>query len=270
MWSRFVETSEVSCLNRSGGRPTRVSPETLELIERGRDAWRMSGGAVDPSVLGAVIRAGYDDSFERVGDHEGTSPLRLGAAEVRIEGDHVVVPAGVGFDPGGIGKGLAADRVTAETMVLGADGVCVNMGGDVRVEGVAPDGGTWTVSVHHPWLESPLARIGLAGGAVATSTTLRRRWSVGGQSRHHLIDTQTGRPSDTDLNLATVVAAEAWAAEVLAKAVVLRGSGCPFDNLGGTGAQGLAVGDDGRVHATAGFSDFLGAGRLPASIRTAS
>ena len=269
-WSRFIDESEISRLNRAGGRPTTVSPETLELIERSLDAWRISGGAFDPTVLGSVIRAGYDRSFEQLGGRSGWSRLRFGAAELAVHGDEVTVPEGVGFDPGGIGKGLAADRVVAEMTGLGAEGICVNMGGDVRVKGTGPDPAAegWTVSVLHPWREEPMALLGIgpAGGAVATSTTLKRRWAVAGEERHHLIDPQTGLPSDSDLNLASVVAGEAWAAEVLAKAVLLRGSDHPFDTLGGTGAEGLAVDVAGRVQRTAGLAAFLGAADLPARI----
>src|SRR5262249_49606201 len=84
--------------------------------------------------------------------------------------------------------------------------------------------------------------------------------------RHHIIDPQTGRPSDTDLGLATVVAAEAWVAEVLAKAVLLAGSAHPFDIVGGTGADALAVDDRGRVVGTAGLAAFLGPATLPALV----
>ena len=44
-----------------------------------------------------------------------------------------------------------------------------------------------------------------------------------------------------------MVAADAWVAEVLAKAVLLAGSAHPFDIIGGTGAQALAVDSQGRV-----------------------
>ena len=111
--------------------------------------------------------------------------------------------------------------------------------------------------------------LGLHDGAVATSTTLRRRWEVDGEARHHLIDPGTGRPSDTDLTLATVVAGQAWVAEVLAKAVLLRGLPHPFDLVGGTGAEALAVDTDGRVHVTPGFTAFTG-GVLPSSIPIAN
>jgi thiamine biosynthesis lipoprotein len=260
LWSRFRDDSEVSELNRRAGTPVVVSAETVELVERALEAWRISGGSFDPTLLGAVIRAGYDRTFDEIGASagSGSSVLLSGADQIVVEGRAVTLPVGVGFDPGGIGKGLAADLVAAEILAAGATGVCVNMGGDVRVAGSGPDGGPWTVAVEHPWLTEPLALVGLTGGAVATSTTLKRRWQVGESTRHHLIDPQTGIPSDTDVNLAAVIAAQTWVAEVLAKAVVLRGSAYPFDNLGGTGAEGLAVADDGRVMATDGFPEFLG------------
>jgi thiamine biosynthesis lipoprotein len=133
----------------------------------------------------------------------------------------------------------------------------VNLGGDVRVTGAAPSGGAWTVEVEHPTI-GRLALVGLADGGMATSTTLRRRWTVDGEWRHHLIDPGTGRPSDTDLELAAVMAGEAWVAEVLAKAVLLRGADRAFQILGGTGAEGLAVTDDGDLVISPGLDAFLG------------
>jgi thiamine biosynthesis lipoprotein len=265
-WSRFLPDSEVSRLNQAPGVPVTVTADTVTLVEHALAAWRLSGGAFDPTVLGAVVRAGYDRSFDLMGAvvEPGYCALGLGADAIRIWGAVVILPPGTGFDPGGIGKGLAADLVCAEMLAAGADGACVNLGGDVRVAGRAPDGGGWTVAVEHPEAQPAIAHIGLAGGAVATSTTLRRRWRVGGEERHHLIDPQSGHPSETDLTTATVVAGQAWMAEVLAKAVLLAGSAHPFDILGGTGAEGLAVGRQGTVLATPGLGRYLGTAGLPA------
>jgi thiamine biosynthesis lipoprotein len=90
---------------------------------------------------------------------------------------------------------------------------------------------------------------------------------IDGSARHHLIDPQTGLPSETDLTYVTVIAAQTWAAEVLTKAVLLAGSEHPFDILGGTGAQAVVVDRSGRIQATAGLVEFLGDARLPASLR---
>ena len=264
-WSRFRADSEISVLNRNAGQFVEVSDDTRLLIERAIEAWRISGGSFDPTVLGALIRAGYDRSFDTLGDAPaaGLSSLLLGCTDIELTEHAVRLPAGTGFDPGGIGKGLGADLVAEETMAAGADGVCINLGGDLRVQGRSPEGEGWTIDIEHPLSSAPITRVGVAEGAVATSTTLRRQWKVEGAPRHHLIDPGTGLPSDSDLTLACVITAHAWAAEVLAKAVLLRGSAHPFDLLGGTGAQALVVDRDGRVIATDGFGAYLGGAALP-------
>jgi thiamine biosynthesis lipoprotein len=259
LWSRFIPTSEVSDLNDHAGRPRRVSPETRELVQRALDARRATGGLFDPTVLGAVLRAGYDRTFDEVAvaARDGHSDLTMNADAIEIDGNTVRLPLGTGFDPGGIGKGLAADMVARELRDAGAAGVCINLGGDVRVSGVAPDGGAWTIAVQHPTTSAPIARLGVSDGAVATSTTLRRRWNVAGDPRHHLIDTATGNPSTTHRTFATVVAGYAWAADVLAKALVLGTNHDPFVLLRTSGAEALIVDADGHISTSFGLAAFM-------------
>jgi FAD:protein FMN transferase len=264
-WSRFLPSSEVSLLNDRAGQWVMVSPDTALLVQRAIDAWWMSAGRVDATVLGDMLRAGYDRSFDELQSAPslGVSALMLGCADIDLSGNEVRLPRRTGFDPGGIGKGLAADLVAAEAITAGAAGVCINLGGDVRVAGAGPDGDGWTVAIEHPELVEPIARLGVRDGAVATSSTLRRRWLRRDVPVHHLIDPMTGQPSTTDLTLATVVAADAWTAEVLAKSVLLRGAAHPFDLVEGTGAEALAVTTDGHITATRGFLAFLSGVALP-------
>lgn len=266
LWSRFRPGSDTSRLNLQAGAGVRVAPETVDLVERAVEGWRLTAGAFDPTLLGPVIRAGYDRTFDLIPARArpGRSDAQPACAGIETGPGWVRLPAGSGFDPGGIGKGLAADIVAAEVLAAGARGVCVNLGGDLRVAGEGPGGDTWTVAVEHPGSPEPIARLGLADGAVATSTTLRRRWRVGGEPRHHLIDPRTGVPSATGVDLAAVVAGQAWVAEVLAKAVLLAGWRGEAGVLAGTGAEALTVATGGRIHTTPGFSAFLG-GATPAA-----
>jgi hypothetical protein len=55
-------------------------------------------------------------------------------------------------------------------------------------------------------------------------------------------------------------------AEVLAKAVLLAGSDHPFDILGGTGAEALAVTTAGAIASTPGFAAYLGDAELPGQL----
>lgn len=266
-WSRFLPTSEVSRVNQQAGSWVRVSAETVDLFDRAVLAHVVTGGRYDPTVLGAVVRAGYDRSFEQVRGTERAeepfSALRLGAGDIEI--DHaaaaVRLPEGVGFDPGGIGKGLAADLVAAHLDAEGAAGALVNLGGDLRAVGCGPDGDDWTVDLDPAATGHPHARIVLDHGAVATSTVLRRRWTIGGQERHHVIDPLAGTSAGSDVVAASVIAARGWQAEVLAKAAIVAGLAEGRRLVASIGAEALLVDRHGGLHPTAGFGRFTEAPR---------
>lgn len=263
-WSRFLPNSEVSLLNARAGRWTHVGEATLELVARAIEGWQVTNGRYDPTVLGDVIRAGYDRSFEQIAllsprAERPRSGLVNGAGGLAVDRDQgaVLVPAGVGFDPGGIGKGLAADLVAARISAEGAAGVLVNIGGDLRVVGVAAGGETWSVDLDPAAAGQPIGAVALDDGAVATSTVLRRRWLVGGENCHHLIDPATGRPVSGRAVSASVLAARGWQAEVLAKAALVAGIEDGVELIAGAGAEGVMVDDTGDLHPTAGFGRFL-------------
>lgn len=274
-WSRFKPSSEISRLNAHPAEPVRVSPETLRLVQRALEGASITGGRYDPTILGAVLQAGYDRSFELLaGQAEPTAPgsngrlpgapprrrpaWRWRAIAVDPAASTVTLPGGVGFDPGGIGKGYAADLVVAELLRQGAAGVCANLGGDLRVEGKPPVGRCWRVAIEHPLWRRPAATVGLHGGAVATSSRTRRAWGPPDDRRHHLIDPTTGLPAQTGVAAASVIAAQAWQAEVLAKALFLGGLGDGFALLDRYGCDGLLIDDHGAVHQSPGFCRFTG------------
>jgi thiamine biosynthesis lipoprotein len=259
-WSRFIPSSEVSVLNSCRGRAVHVSPDTFELVRTAVQAWWATSGAFDPTVLGDLIRAGYDRPIEAVvvDPSGGISSLQRDCGGIRLDPDArtVTLPRNAGFDPGGIGKGLAADMVVFELLELGAEGACVNIGGDLRVDGVAPLEERWLVAIEHPARPEPATVVALARGAVATSTISRRAWSVGGVRRHHLIDPASGRPVVGPVVSVSALAGDAATAEVATKAAFFASPGQVLEALERLGCCGLAVGADGRVHASSGLNEF--------------
>jgi thiamine biosynthesis lipoprotein len=250
-WSRFLPDSEVSAINAADGLPLIVSHDTTLLVERSLQAWRATDGRFDPTVHDAVIAAGYDGTFAG-----GPVPATLpsvepapGLRDVAVDRDTGLVwlPSGVHFDPGGIGKGLAADLVVSELRATGVAGACVNLGGDLRVDGMAPRGDSWSVAIDDPRDRSrELTRVPLTSGGIATSSRLDRSWEIDGLPAHHLVDPTSGRPADTDIVAVTAVAATAWWAEVTATWAFL-GDGQPHA-LGAT--EVLLVTADGTTHST--------------------
>ena len=262
-WSRFRPTSEVSEMNERAGSWVEVSSETVLLVERAILASIVTEGRYDPTVLGDVIRAGYDQDFAGVlarptADPSPASALRRGVDEIEVDAARraVRLPAGTGFDPGGIGKGLAADLVAATLDEANAAGALVNLGGDLRAVGFGPDGDDWTVELDPAASGRPLATVSIEQGAVATSTTLRRRWELDDEERHHLIDPATGRPATGDLVAVTVLAAHGWQAEVLAKAALVAGLAAGAALVEHLGAEALLVDRHGGLHRTSGFDRF--------------
>jgi hypothetical protein len=79
-----------------------------------------------------------------------------------------------------------------------------------------------------------------------------------GRALHHIIDPVTGAPADTPLGSATVIAGDAWRAEVLATAVLVAGGRDQAARLVETaGATGLVVAAPGAWHALPGLEPFL-------------
>lgn len=257
-WSRFVPGSEICRLNAAGGEPVRVSRETATLVARAVDGWRATGGLFDPTVLPAVEAAGYDDSFERLPpDRRARRPVAApGCDGIIIDGMTIGMPPGTRFDPGGIGKGLAADLVVEEMLVAGeARGACVNIGGDLRASG-EPPGDAWIVQIDDPFGRPPLGSVAVVEGAVATSSRMRRQWRMSGSQRHHLIDPRHGC-APGGIAAVSVVAGAGWWAEVLAKAAFVAPDGSGAAILGAAGAPALIVDDGGVVHAVAGIEGYL-------------
>jgi thiamine biosynthesis lipoprotein len=230
-WSRFRNDSELSLLNARAGRgPIEVSPDLLLLVTRMREAWNLSEGLFDPTVLSAMAAHGYDADFAIVSARTAATAINVipapGMSGVLIDGSTVTLPANVGIDPGAIGKGLAADVIATELAATGARAVLVNLGGDLSVIGTLDEPWAFGIEDERRPSDDPdrILRVlefpaGTDRIGVATSTTLKRRWAQG--RRHHVIDPRTGTMGTSDLVQVTVIAAEAWQAEVLATTALL-------------------------------------------------
>jgi thiamine biosynthesis lipoprotein len=246
-WSRFLPTSELSQLNEADGRPLLVSGDTLVLVDALRSAWDLTGGRFDPTVYDAMRELGYVTSWPEVVSSVRLDRVRpapgLGRLEERSADGLVRLPPGIRLDPGGLGKGLAADLVATELKADGAEGVLVNVGGDLRVIGRAPEGPDWVVAVEAPDAkDGQIAQVQLSDGGVATSTSARRHWQAAdGTPLHHLVDPRTGLPAEPTWRQVTAVSARAWWAEVLATVTFLDGE------LGDDTAAALVVEGDGTI-----------------------
>jgi FAD:protein FMN transferase len=256
--SRFDPASDLSRLNADPRACVPAAPLLRAAVGAALRAASLTGGLVDPTLLGALRGAGYGASRAHVEPPSLARGLRSApprraarpnpAAEwraVEIDDGAGVVrrPPGLELDLGGTVKGWAADFVAER---LARRGRCaVDCGGDLRV--AAGDSTPWDVHVRHPLTGGIAHTLCVRTGGVATSGIDARLWEhPEGGFAHHLIDPATGTPAWTGVVAATALAPTALEAEALAKAALLSGPAAGRRLLQAH-RGGVLVHDDGAV-----------------------
>lgn len=263
-WSRFIPTSDVFRLNTSRGRAVRISPDTEVLIRHLVAAFEATDGLFDPFVLPALIDAGYSTSLAGDGGiscaaaQSTVKPLATSVFLETVDGETWCrLLDGATLDPGGLGKGLAADIIAERLILNGALGAMVSMGGDIRCVGESPDPAGWIIDIEtqcHPAFGS--TTVLMASGGIATSSTNAKRWHNG----HHVIDPATSRPTNDDspfaLRQSSVIASTAVWAEVFATATLVAGTPTAGLLVESRGLAARFERADGHPFVTSGFERY--------------
>ncbi len=257
--SRFRADSELSLLNRDTRERVPASALLRAAVGAGIWAARLSGGLVDPTLVGELERSGYARSLD------GAAPVQLREAlaaaprrrparpnprsrwrEVTVDDatGTIVRPPGVMIDTGGTGKGLCADAVALR---LGSHArFVVDCGGDIALGGVGAQLEPFEIAVEHPITGDSVGTLRLARGGVATSGLNVRIWrNPDGSFAHHLLDPSSGAPAWTGLVAATAIADTALEAETLSKMALLLGAEGAREALARCG--GVLFHEDGEV-----------------------
>jgi len=265
-WSRFIDTSEISLINTADGKEKYVSQDTITLVRYLVDAQSRTHGLFDPSLLPALIGLGYGVSRVNSSLKSAIAPhaqwaIPLGETRIDQASGAVRLPSGATLDPGGLGKGLAADIVATELIALGATGVCVSIGGDMRIAGDSELNVGWSVAVESPFDESTdLTTLVMHSGGIATSSTRGKRWVGPLGEMHHVLHPNTATPlseSPGQLVQSTVLASEAVWAEVFATALLVGGleDGMPLIDQLGMAAMAVTV--DGDIIESSTWKEFV-------------
>ena len=141
-FSRFREDSELSRVNQAAGRWTSVSAPFEALIGIALTQAERTDGLFDPTVLHAMVAAGYDRDFDEVlaGARGALHPPQPCGRwhEIVMRPGEILLPAGVGLDLGGIAKGWTSDLAAEAAVREGLPWSLVSAGGDMRIVGQAP------------------------------------------------------------------------------------------------------------------------------------
>jgi thiamine biosynthesis lipoprotein len=259
--SRFRADSELTALNRNSERRVPAGPLLRRAVQAGLWAAQRSEGLVDPTLVAALERVGYDHSLQgeapaSLAQALASAPARWPArphpaatwrqVSVDDEAGFIERPPGVAIDTGGTGKGLCADIVAHHLSAYTR--FAVDCGGDIAVGGVGAQFNPYMIEVEHPLTGESIGSVAASQGGVATSGLNVRIWRRrDGSFAHHLLDPSTGEPVWSGLIGATALGASALEAETLSKLALLLGPDGAREVLAEHG--GVIIHDDGAAEA---------------------
>lgn len=226
MLSKTIETSDIARINNAKGKAVTVSDETIEVLKKGMEFGRLSGGAFDITIGKATDLWDFHDNAES--GHEGgvvpaEKDLRdaishVNYENIKIEGNRVsLTDPETEINLGGIAKGYIADKATEYLEERGVVSAIVDLGGNIVAIGgktsqIAASGDTqetdFKIGIKDPLSSSGglLELIPCKNKTVVTSGTYERYFEKDGVKYHHILDVNTGYPVDTDVLSVTIIA----------------------------------------------------------------
>ena len=257
LMSTYKPESQLSQVNaHAAERPVQVDADIIEVVERGLEMSRLSGGAFDLTYASV----GYLYDYRA---HQHPTDQQIDAALPGVDYRQVQVDRaartirflrqGVRIDVGGIAKGYAVDRSIERLREMGIQHAMVNAGGDTRLLGDRR-GKPWIVGIRDPRNEGQMVtRLPLVDEAISTSGDYERFFEEDGVRYHHILVPGTGK-SARALRSATVLGPNATLTDGLSTSVFVLGVERGMQLIAGLpGVEAVVVDAEGRVY----YSDGL-------------
>ena len=284
--STYKPDSELMRFNRAPvGQPFKISPDIVELVREARVISEMSGGAYDITVGPLVNLWGFGPGEQP--QPGGGDPGRLVNAPEFVQWldsqypgqipDQAAIDqarAHVGYqslndspdgstltrnkelfvDLSSIAKGYGVDQAADALRELGIDDFMVEVGGEVMVQGLKPNGNPWRLAVIGPDMgENGLsALVEPVDKALATSGDYLNFFEVDGKRYSHTINPLTGWPEAKRIAEVAVIADTTARADALATMFMVLGDeeGLELANRLGIAARFAYYTDDGYATVT--------------------
>jgi len=226
-----VGNSEISVLNN--GDSIFLSTDFYDVILKSLMLSELTDGAFDISIAPLIQAWGFSggsrkdainiDSLMNFVGYKGMVAHRPGT---RLE--KYALPQGYAIDVNAIAQGYTVDVVASLLESEDVSNYMIEIGGEVRCNGVNARGRKWRIGIEEPSEERVTGQfqtiVELDSMSLATSGNYRKYWEdQTGQKVVHSIDPETGRPVISNLLSASIIAPTATTADALATACMIKG-----------------------------------------------
>lgn len=237
--SQWKAESDLSRFNRADpGVWRELPPEFAHVVSAALEIARASDGAFNPCLGTLTDRWGFGASGPVVSVPEDTD---AGDRHIDFDPDthRIRRSADAALDLSGIAKGYGVDLAAEWLLTKGVRHFLLDVGGELRGEGIRPDGQPWWVDIEMPPTSPvPPYRVALHDLSAATSGNYRRGFTADSQHYSHSFDPRTGRPIVNRVSSVTVLHRNCMIADGWATALTVLG---PIAAIALADAQGLAA-----------------------------
>ncbi|MGB0467607.1 MAG: FAD:protein FMN transferase [Pontibacterium sp.] len=231
--STYIKTSELSRLNQSASLDWMpVSRSLFDVLRLSTHLSEKTGGAFDVTVGPLVNLWGFGPEGQVLKAPDEAAVLserqRIGYENITLKADQQVrkTTANLYIDLSAVAKGYAVDRIASLLESRGIERYLVEIGGELRANGLKPAAKHWRIAIESPDSGTRAIQriINVKDVAIATSGDYRNYFEENGVRFSHTIDPMTGKPITHRLASVTVLAASCAEADALATAFMVMGA----------------------------------------------
>lgn len=217
-------SSTLMQVNANAGRmPMKVDSDLYQLIRYGYDLSLSSNGRFN-LVIGPLIklwRIGFTDAKVPTDEEIQARMNLIDLTQVELDDENETVylaKSGMEMDLGALAKGYFADQLKNFLKAEGVNAGIVDLGGNVLTIGKSPKhpSGYWQIGIQDPLRQrgNLMAAVAIQDQSVVTSGIYERFIKIGDTLYHHIFDSKTGYPVESEIASVTIVSDESIDGEV--------------------------------------------------------
>jgi len=269
LFSRTLETSEVYRINqasadvKTGQTTFTVSNELRDILEFSLSYASLSDGALDISI--APLSSLWD--FSNL-EHKTTAPDATTIAtakslvnykDISLVGNQLTfAKAGMQLELGAVAKGYIADRVKDFLLSRGVNSALINLGGNILLVGEKPDGSAFHVGIQKPFENRDSVVVAISDlkdcSMVSSGIYERYFYDENNTFYHHILDSKTGYPVNTNLLQVTIISQDSATGDALSTACFALGLEKGMELIHSlSGIYAVFITSDGQLHFSDGF-----------------
>lgn len=263
IFSRTIPDSDLSLLN-TAGETVHADEALYELVQIGLYYGGLTDGALDITIEPLSSLWDVGGVTPHVPDErqiaENLSFVDYRNVKLTEENQAITLQNNASLDLGAIAKGYIADKIRQFLIENGAAHGIINLGGNILCIHDKPDGSDYIIGIQKPFDEAavPILTLKIDNLSVVTSGTYERYFTEDNHIYHHIIDPETGYPSDSGLTSVTIISDTSAAGDCLSTACMIMGADKALKLLNSIdGVYGILIDDRMNIIYSEGASQFV-------------